>query len=124
MKRTLLLPLLALAACATVPTAASTGPSAPLGQFAAIGAAHVQPLSLVEDSRCPAEVQCVWAGRLRINALIRYDGFSEEQRREMTLGEPIELPVGKLTLASVAPAPRAGEAIAPGAYRFTFSLTR
>jgi hypothetical protein len=68
-------------------------------------------------------VQCVWAGRLRIEARILFDGGSEELHREMSLGEPVSLPEGKLMLADAKPAPDADKAN-PNKYRFTFALER
>jgi hypothetical protein len=68
-------------------------------------------------------VQCVWAGRLRIEARILFNGGSEELHREMSLSEPISLPEGKLMLADATPAPSTGKANANG-YRFTFTLER
>jgi hypothetical protein len=122
MKRLVLIALLALGACATVPAAAPAAPTAAFGQKASVGAVRVTPLALIEDSRCPALVRCVWAGRLRIEALIEMRGGSEELRREMVLGEPVTLPEGRLTLVDATPGKRAEDPISPGAYRFAFRL--
>ena len=83
---------------------------------------QVRPLELLEDSRCPAQFQCVWAGRVRILAEISYRGGSEELRREMILGEPVALPEGALTLVAAEPQPVAGQRVDPSAYRLTFAL--
>ena len=115
--------LTVLTGCATVPPAASATPTAAIGQVASVGPLRVTPLALVEDSRCPALVRCVWAGRLRIEAMILMNGGSEELRREMILGEPVSLPEGKLTLVAAVPAPLPERATPPSAYRFTFTLT-
>lgn len=121
MKRAALFFAITLASCATTPGEA--GPTARLGQVATVDGVRVRPLSVVEDSRCPARVQCVWAGRLHILAEIQYRGGSEELRREMTLGQAVALPEGTLTLAAALPEPVAGQAIDPRAYRLTFTLT-
>lgn len=118
MKRLPLLSLLALAACATVPHSAPASPTAGFGEAARTGPLSVRPLAVLEDSRCPASVQCVWAGRVRIRAEITDlmgTGF-----RELTLGQPLQMDGGTVSLVAVDP-PR----LAPGAtdrrdYRFTF----
>ena len=111
-----------LAACAHMPPA--PGPIASIGGTALIDGITVRPTRVLEDSRCPARVQCTWSGRLRIEAVIEYKGGSEELRREMTLGEAVSLPEGELVLAAVQPAAVAGKALRSSAYRFAFALRR
>lgn len=111
----------ALAACATVPSVVP-GPVASIGQAARAGPFVVRPIAVVEDSRCPATVQCIWAGRLRITAEIDHRGGSETLRREMVLGEPVPFPEGSVTLSDAQPAPFAGQATDPRAYRFAFTF--
>lgn len=117
MKRASLLVAFALAACQTVPVA-SAGTIAGFGQVARINGLNVRPISLVEDSRCPIHVQCVWAGRVRILAEIG------REQREMTLGEPVTIGDGRLTLVSVEPAKVAGASVDARSYRFTFQFKR
>ena len=95
------LPLLAalpLAACITIP-AAFVGPTAQLNEFAAVGNLRVKPLQIVEDSRCPANVVCVWAGRLILRAEIRGTGWREN--RDLTLGEPLSTHGTSLVLTAI-----------------------
>ncbi len=110
---------LALAACATIP-AASIGPTAQLGEVAAVGSLRVRPLRIVEDSRCPINAHCIWAGRLILRAEIRGSGKSET--RDLTLGEPLAGVDGKLTLVIVEPGKLAGSE-KPLPYKFTFAFT-
>ena len=112
-----LLAALALGACATYPLP-SGGPTAGFGQIATVDGVQVRPLTLLEDSRCPQSVQCVWAGQVRIGALVN------NQPRELTSGKPIAVAGGQLTLVDVAPPRRTPDAIPLGAYRFTFSVQR
>ena len=120
MNRTLFLALLALTSCATVPNREyANGPTAGLNELANLEGLTVKPLAVIEDSRCPAQVQCVWAGRVRIRADISGNGT-----RELTLGEPLAVSGGTLTLVDVRPSKRASEAIAPRAYQFTFRFQR
>ena len=94
---------LALAGCAAGPQIAGPGAvEARLGATARLGDVAVRPIAVVEDSRCPRDVQCVWAGRLRLRAAI--SGVAGEA--ELTLGEPFALPAGgTITLAAAAPEP-------------------
>ena len=64
---------LALSACATLPTAAA-GPTAGLGQAATVGELRVRPLRVIEDSRCPINARCVWAGRLIVRTQVSGGG--------------------------------------------------
>ena len=113
---------MALGACATLP--ASVGPTANIGQIAAVGGARITPLSIVEDSRCPINARCIWAGRLVLLAEVNYRGGSEEFRGNMTLGEPLRLGRESITLVGAEPAPLAGKKTDPRAYRFTFAYSR
>ena len=123
MKRFPLFLALALGAGATVPPA-SAGPTASLGQVAEAGGATIRPIQVIEDSRCPTDVVCVWAGRLVLLAEVNYRGGSEAYRGNLTLGEPLVLGPGRVTLVAAQPAPIAGKAIDPLAYRFTFAYGR
>lgn len=119
MKRILpLVAALALAACATLP--AATGPVATIGETATVGGLRVRPVEVVEDSRCPTNVTCVWAGRLILRAEVAKRGF--RQTRNLILGEAQEVPGGKLTLVSAEPGRLAGEQPAPPPTRFTFKF--
>jgi len=122
MKRISLLFLLALAACATMPPPASAGPTAGIGQVAAVESIRVRPLALLEDSRCPASVRCVWAGQVRIRAEIM--SRSGREVREMTSDKPVAVAGGTLTLVDVEPSKVAPVATDPRAYRFTFRFDR
>ena len=119
MNRILVLSLLALASCASVPPDYANGPTAALGELAVLDGIGVRPLSVIEDSRCPASVQCVWAGRVRIRAEISGDDI-----RELTLGEPAAVSAGTLTLVDVRPTRRTPEPVAPRDYQFTFRFQR
>jgi hypothetical protein len=117
-------PLL-LAALALIAGCASTSPSAhrgityaKLGQTVHLGGPWVTPLAVVEDSRCPTGVACVWAGRLRISARIGLGSGSE--MRELTLGEAQQVADGSLELVEATPHPTAKRHVEPGDYRFGF----
>lgn len=104
MFRNLLAPLpLLLAACAPVESPASAPANgvvvARLGETVRLGDVRVRPIAVTEDSRCPRDVTCIWAGRLRLRVAI--SGVAGEP--VLTLGEPYELRSGTLTLVSAIP---------------------
>ena len=76
MKAVVPLIALMLAACATVPPP-NAGPTAGLGQVAVVGGLKIRPIEVVEDSRCPATVQCAWAGRLKVRARMNGSGWTQ-----------------------------------------------
>jgi hypothetical protein len=119
----------AISACAPI-TQASTptapAPSSPsdgiarasLGERVYVDGPYVTPLEVLEDSRCPADVMCVWAGRLRIKAGVDLGSGSTEH--ELTLGQPIHVADGNLTLVEASPARKTKTATPPEGYRFGF----
>ena len=113
---------LSLAACATVPTAATvrTDGLATIGQSTQIGPFVVTPRAVIEDSRCPINARCVWAGRLRLQADVAFHGGSERLGTVLTLGEPLAVVDGKLVLTSAEPGKLAGSPPSPPASLFGF----
>ena len=120
MKRLILaLAAAALTACATTP-AAVAGPTAGLGETAAVQGLRIRPLRVVEDSRCPINARCVWAGRVVLQTEVRSARGSATY--DLTLGEPVGHHGGRLTLVAAEPGRVAGSETNPAAYRFTFEF--
>jgi len=122
------LPILAalvLAACGPKSTPPPPpGPTAGLGQAAEVNGLRLRPLDVLEDSRCPARVQCVWAGQVRIRVAVGTPGGGEISRHELTLGKPEIIHGGALTLVHVEPAKGTLPSMERDAYRFTFTYIR
>lgn len=124
----ILAPLLlapALASCAIIPDtpmvgeeAASQGTPVALGQPVWAGDAILTPLEVTEDSRCPVDVQCVWAGRLVVSTRITSTHW--KQTAPMTLGEPYEVLGRTFELTAATPDKRSDRETQPGDYRFTY----
>ena len=111
-----------LGACATVPaSAASPRPAetpVALGEAVRVGALIVTPLKVVEDSRCPMNARCVWAGRVSVQT--RIDGNGWRETANLTLGQVYRAHGQMLALASVAPEKTTDHQIEPREYRLVF----
>lgn len=112
----------ALAACATTQsqTPLPEAKNVALGQSAYADGPLVQPVAVLEDSRCPADVTCVWAGQVRLKMLWLRSG-GRQQEFEVTLGKRTQLADGSILLERVTPArTNANKDITPADYRFDF----
>lgn len=74
-----------------------------LGQMAAINGPRVRADRVIEDSRCPADVQCVQAGRLIVQVTVFGGGWSRQF--DLQPGVPVHVADGTLTLIETAPLP-------------------
>ena len=127
---TLLAPLL-LAACATAPMMPPPSPlvisgsataTVGFGAQAMLNGLTIVPLQLLEDSRCPINARCVWAGRLILRT--QFSAGGPRETRDFTLGTPQAVPGGTLTLVGAEPAKLAGSPGNPPANLFSFELIR
>lgn len=120
-------PNCAFAACPE-PVATSTPPSTThssistpiaIGTSATIRGTTIGVLELVEDSRCPVDVQCVWAGTVRVRTSI--DALSRDFI--FTQGQPQVVGGRTITLLSVTPTQKRSQQTVPlGDYRFVFTV--
>jgi hypothetical protein len=112
--------VLLLTACATTSMPRADGSDVALGQEAMVDGPVVKPVAVLEDSRCPMNARCVWAGQVRLKMLwVRSQG---EKEFELTLGEPKQLADGAITLISVRPDKRTDAVLKPSDYRFSFTF--
>ena len=111
---------LALAAC--VSTEPPDGIArAGLNERVYVDGPYVTPLAALEDSRCPMNARCVWAGRVRLS--VRIDLGSRSETREIASDAPIRVADGYLTLAEVQPDRMAdNQAGSPRPYHFGFTF--
>jgi hypothetical protein len=115
MMRLSALPLLLL--CATGVSARSHPGPARLGQSVHVDGITVRPERVIEDSRCPANANCIWAGRVVVRATV--SGGRWKRSLDLVMGQPAHVADGALTLVSVAPAKHIGP-VKRRDYRFTF----
>ena len=112
---------LGVSACAATSTQTplADASNVALGQRAYADGPIIQPVEVLEDSRCPMNARCVWAGRVRVKMLwIRGNG--EKQPFEVTLGESTPLADGSIALESVRPGKMTNVELKPADYRFSF----
>ncbi len=111
-----------LTGCATVQPDRDGIARVGIGQTAYVGGPRVTPLALMEDSRCPMNARCVWAGQVRLT--VRIDTGSGYQTREITSNKPVPVADGSLELVEVTPNRVAGEEpIKKIDYRFGFKFS-
>jgi hypothetical protein len=111
-------------ACAPVETAVVAEPgqtfALPLGQTATVKGSDLRLTfkDVRTDSRCPVDVQCVWAGEAKIGVVISGNGTTEETKvLSLPPGES-ETTAGNLRIRFVglAPVPRQADAGTARAY--------
>ncbi len=114
-------PAFALSGCTIIPPAIEPQPVAVslvgLGQTTRVGELTLRPESVIEDSRCPMNARCVWAGRVILDTTVWRGDQSE--RRQLTLGEPA---ADGLMLDTVEPGRTTEGPVAPDTYRFHFNI--
>lgn len=94
-----------------------------LGETIAAYGVRITPERVLEDSRCPSDVECVWAGTVRLEA--RLESGLGTAAQVFTVGTPITTEAEAVTLVSVLPYPLSpGTAISPADYRFRFEITK
>jgi len=83
-------------------------------------------VSVVEDSRCPENVQCVWAGNAKIKVTVTSARGSETFEMNTGMGpQGNQFDGWAINLESLTPTPRAGsKPISAKAYVAKFTITR
>ncbi len=78
----------------------------------------IRPVSVIEDSRCPIDVQCIQAGTVRISLKTTYAGNSSTHT--LALGEHVTVGGVTVTFDSAAPQKKANTPI--NSYSLTFTV--
>ena len=110
-----------LAGCVTTRADEDGSVTARLGQTVNAGGPRVTPLAVLEDSRCPMEARCVWAGRLRLS--VRVTTGAGSSVREIASDKPVQVADGQLELAGVMPPRSVRGPIKPSDYRFNLKFS-
>lgn len=110
----------AFAACPVSASPDTTNGPIGIGQNLSLSGLVITPLEVMDDSRCPTDVQCIWAGTVHVRARVMTGTGSTEMT--FTLGEPVTTEAGTITLSAVTPAPHSGETILQADYRLIFDV--
>jgi len=94
--------------------------TAKLGQTITLSGVEGTLSELVEDSRCPASVQCIQAGTVRVKVNFKYGLLS--QNVTLKLSEPFTMSGRSITLIGVKPAKLEPGTISSADYSFTFEI--
>lgn len=81
----------------------------------------VEFVKVVEDSRCPSDVTCVWAGEVKVQLSTRVRA-SETVQLEITAGQDATVGGFRLAVMHVQPERVSTRAIAPEEYRVTLRV--
>lgn len=91
-----------------------------IDQGASAQGVKIVPTAVLEDSRCPMNARCIWAGRLRIQAIVMVADTLKTE--EFVLGES-KVVFGKtIALISVRPETEASIQIPTSQYEFDFEV--
>jgi hypothetical protein len=82
----------------------------------------ITPLQIIEDSRCPLGVQCVWAGRIVLKVRLAEGNVGKEYN--FTEGEKVITDFGEITMTKVVPVPVHNKPLKPEDYQMTFYIKR
>lgn len=96
------------------------GERAAFGQPAAL---EVEFVRVVEDSRCPSDTTCVWAGEVKVQLSI-HSGASETSSQEIVAGQHADVDGYRVRVLNVQPEPVSTSKIAPEEYRVTLLAER
>ena len=112
------------AACPAIVTPAPTDGDIVLrvGEKGKAGDLGIIVNALVEDSRCPIDAQCVWAGEFKVTAT--FISASKSETKDISLGEaPYFVDGHNISIISAIPAPKSSAKISMNEYRITFHVT-
>lgn len=90
-----------------------------------VGRITIKFLELVEDSRCPADVACVWAGVARIKVQLRKNGRSAEVELNTNQRDKPAVFAGySIGLETLVPRQTSRSKYSPSAYSATLVIKR
>jgi len=86
---------------------------------------RIKFISVVEDSRCPTDVNCIWAGNAKIKVFVSTSRTSREFEINTNLGpQGDQIDGWAINLVELTPSPTSKGAPAKVSYRAKFTVTR
>lgn len=95
-----------------------------IGESADLLGVYIKPLQVLEDSRCPIDVQCIQAGTVRLKVTLVGGLGLGEYSATLTLGTTLTTEAEKVTLIEVLPAPKSTVHISNDQYQFVFKIEK
>ncbi len=85
-------------------------------------------MNVREDSRCPKDVTCVWAGNAAVRLWVTSGRSGKtvtlNTNKSPTLSDEVEYKGYKIKLVDLSPYPRSDQKIAKGEYRATLLVSK
>jgi len=92
-----------------------------VGQTGKLGDLNITLNKIVQDSRCPTDVQCIWAGLVETEVTI--GGFTKLETIKISSGKtPVLFDGYHISISSVTPSAKSGEKISTDEYKVTFHV--
>lgn len=82
----------------------------------------ISPIELLEDSRCGADVTCIWAGQVRVR--VNLTSVMGKSNMIFTLNTPVTTEAEEITLNNVLPEKRSGVEVKTTDYIFVFEIRK
>jgi hypothetical protein len=108
------------ASTSTPQYAAETTLSVKLGEEGKALGVAVTPLAVLEDSRCPIDVQCIQAGTVRLSLHVK--SAVAEDTLELRIGSSVSSENERLMFIDVEPPRRSGSELPDSEYEFRFNI--
>lgn len=93
-----------------------------IGSSASAFGLTLTPVEVLEDSRCPADVNCIQAGTVRLEATL--SDVSGESTKIFTLGQATTTPTHEIVLSRVSPERESQTELSEEEYLFYFDIKR
>lgn len=132
-RRSIPLLVLAIALAGCRPAGSQTSHAASLGTAVTLAPAEravfsqerleVQFVAIVEDSRCPRDVACLWAGEVKVQLAIRGKS-AESTHHELPEAQSTLVEGYRVTILEVRPEALSTRKISPEEYRVTLKVER
>lgn len=103
--------------------ATSTDATLAIGQTATFRDLSLTLNSLVQDSRCPIDVECIQAGTANFNVTLA-SGGQTETRNMLSSEAPYRFGIYTISIVNTDPARESKKEISPDAYRITFHIAQ
>ena len=94
----------------------------PLKQMAQFDGVSITPLEILEDSRCPVDVQCIWAGTSKV--LLQTVSGLGTSTDTLALGDSLTTEAERITFLSIMPERVSTETAKEDEYLLTFEVVK